>query len=82
LQGIANATPKNRPKNEAVWQENGWFGQRILHIFSSLSGFAWIPPLHVPANQWFAQIGAITKKDAQKPTIGFLVFGGCGKFRS
>jgi hypothetical protein len=47
-----------------------------LHFFN----FGRVSALHVAANQLFAQIEAITKKDAKKPTVGFCVFEGCGKF--
>jgi hypothetical protein len=68
------------PKNEAVWQKNRGSSPSLFHIFLRFFNFAWILSLHVPANQSFAQIGAITKKDAKKPTVGFCVVEGYGKF--
>jgi hypothetical protein len=77
---MAMAAGGKRPKNKPVWQENRGSGPIGFHIFSRFFNFGRVPPLHVTVNQLFAQIKVITKKDAKKPTIGFCVFGGRGKF--
>jgi hypothetical protein len=70
LQGIATSAAEKRPKNEAVWQENGGFEQRILHIFSVFCNCSRIILAHLLARKQFALIRAIIKKDAQKPMEG------------
>jgi hypothetical protein len=80
LQRKATSAPEKWDKNEAVWQKNRGSGGIIFHIFLRFFNFARMLPLHVTANQAFAHIGVITKKDAKKPTVGFCVFEGCGKF--
>jgi hypothetical protein len=64
LEGNAKSGAEKQLKKEGVWQKNKGVGPRIFHIFLRFFNFAWPLSLHVPANQSFAQIGVITKKDA------------------
>jgi hypothetical protein len=50
--------------------------------FFQLFNFGRFANMHVAWHKQLAFIGAITKKDAKKPTIGFCVFESCGKFNA
>jgi hypothetical protein len=74
---IKGLTVKNDPKTTLFGRKTEVPCEKNDIVRSCFCAFAWQFAAQADDCQPLARIGAITKKLAEKPTIGFLFFGRC-----